>query len=80
MNSTNEFFEINNKYYCMAGCKVYEVDFANRTLIPLVRLSNYLYQDYFPNENNTFFMEDGNTAYFLAAYRSVVAFTPDTKK
>lgn len=80
LNSTNEFFEINDKYYCMAGCTVNEVNFSNRTLIPINRLSNYLYYDYFPNENNTFFIENGNTAYFFVAYRSVVAFTPDTKK
>ncbi|MDO9255261.1 MAG: hypothetical protein Q7U54_07095 [Bacteroidales bacterium] len=80
MNSTNELFEINDKYYCMAGCKVYEVNLSNRTLIPINRFSNYLYYDYFQNENNTFLLGIGNTAYFLAAGRNVVTFTPDTKK
>lgn len=80
MNSTNEFFEINNTYYCMAGCTVSEVNFSNRTLIPSNRFSNNLYYDYFQNENNTFFLENGNTAYFLAARRKIVTFTPDAKK
>jgi hypothetical protein len=80
MNSTNELFEINDKYYCMAGCNVFEFNFSNRTLIPIIRLSNYLLYDYYTYNNNTFFMENGNTAYFLAAERTVVAFTPDAKK
>ena len=80
MNSTNEFFGINDKYYCTVGCKVYEVNLSNRTLIPVFRLSNHLFNDYFQFHNNTFFMENGNTAYFLAAERTVVAFTPDAKK
>lgn len=80
INSTNELFEINDKYYCMAGCKVYEVNFSNRTLIPIISLSNYLFYNYFQFHSNTFFMEFGNTAYFLAAERTVVTFTPEAKK
>jgi len=80
MNSTNEFFEINNKIYCTSWCMVYEVNFSNRTLIPVLKMSNYLFSDYFRSEYNTFFLGYGNIAYFLAGYGNVVAFTPDTKK
>lgn len=80
MNSTSELFEINGKYYCLAGCNVFEINFSNRTLVPVTRMSNYLLYDYYQFLNNTFFMVNGNTAYFLAAERTVVAFTPDARK
>jgi hypothetical protein len=78
MHSTDEFFEINNKFYCTAGCTLYEVNMSNLTLTPVEKLSNYLFQEYW--EFNAFILGYGNTAYFLAKDGWIVTFTPDGKK
>jgi hypothetical protein len=80
MNSISELFEINNRYYCTSGCTVYELNITARTLTPVIRLSNYLFREYFSFEFATFIIEYGSAAYFMGTGGWVVTFTPDNKK
>ena len=76
LGSTSNYFLLGSKLYGLSGCTVYQIDILNKTLIPTLSFSNYLYPYFMFNQNPMFFTHN-NTAYFLSATQTLISFSPD---